>query len=67
MKRVHLEWNINCGNDAKNDYKDDHEVRCEYYKINDNEFVVFKECEVCDYRNTETSKYLNVVGENNEL
>ena len=67
MIRVHLEWNINCGNDAKNDYKDYHEVRCEHYKINDNEFVVFKECEVCDYRNTETSKYLNVVGENNEL
>ena len=67
MKRVHLEWNINCGNDAKNDYKDDHEVRCEHYKISDNEFVEFRECEVCDYRHTETSKYLNAIGESNEL
>ena len=53
MERICLEWNINCGNDAKNDYKDDHEVRCEHYKLDNGKYRSVYECEYCDYKHTE--------------
>ena len=61
MEKVHLEWNINCGNDAKNDYKDDHEVRCEHFKLDNGKYRSVYECEICDYYKTETTDGLNVI------
>ena len=61
MKSICLEWNINCGNDAKNDYKDDHEVRCEHFILTDGKYKAIYECEVCDYKHTETTTDLNVI------
>ena len=54
MKSIHLEWNINCKNDAKNDYKDEHEVRCEIFKKSKNKYIEIQQCEYCNYTNKTT-------------
>ena len=59
---IHLEWNINCDNDAKNDYKDEHEVRCEHFKLNNGKYKAVYECESCDYKHTEITNHLNIIG-----
>jgi len=68
MKKIHLEWNVMCGNDTKNDYKNDnyHEVRCEHFKLNNGKFKAVYECEECDYYYTEITDYPNMI-QNKEI
>ena len=61
MKTVCLEWNINCGNDANNDYKDEHEVRCEHFILDNGKYKAIYQCEDCDYENTEITDDVNVI------
>ena len=57
---IKTEWNIICGNDAKNDYNDLHEVRCEHFKLNNGKYKAVYECEECDYYYTEVTNYPNM-------
>ena len=61
MKKVCLEWNINCDNDSKNGYKDDHEVRTDHYKLDNGKYKAVYDCEFCDYFATEITDELNVI------
>jgi len=65
MRRVCLEWNVICGNDAKNDYKDYHEVRCEHFKLDNGKYKAVYECEYCDYEHTKITDHLNVIDGDN--
>ena len=61
MKRICLEWNINCGKDAKNDYKGDHELRSEHFKLDNGKYKSVHECENCDYNYTEINDVPNII------
>ena len=61
MKRICLEWNINCGNDAKNDYEDEHEVRSEHFILYNGKYKSVHECETCDYEYTEINDSPSIV------
>ena len=54
MKKILLTWNINCDNDAKKNYEDEHEVRCETFLISKNKYIEIQECESCNYTHKET-------------
>jgi len=60
MKIIKTEWNVACGNDSKNDYKDLHEVRCDHFKLNNGKYKAIYKCEECDYFYTEITDYNNM-------
>ena len=61
MEKVCIEWNINCGNDAKNDYRGDHEVRTDHYKLDNGMYQAVYVCEFCDYYKMTRENFLETL------
>ena len=61
MERICLEWNINCKNDAKNNHRDEHELRSAHFELENGKFESVHECEDCDYSYIEINDVPNII------